>query len=451
MENNKKLFRVTVDVFVLPNNKILQPCFYGVRCSSGSKCKYWHSEKMLPVPLCPNAKCTDKKCTKSHDLSQSLNLDQGPYLYQGQYLDQGQYTSREICNYGIKCRKINECGKIHPLDGNLNLIGKSNLLYRVGQLSANIPIQYFDIKVYDSKMIGHLDKYKPTRTRDLLDSFICNAKYKRMKHNIEISITIREYEFLHYQCYQSFANDCIGGGVLRKGYVQEEKLVLTLSLLQYLMYGFQYNKNSCLSNKLSTDPIVIDTNVIIKDHSYHKYDEPSISIHYATKGLIEVSDMDKASRLYTAIENPIPIRIVCVAMPDIVKNKETYNIDNLYKAFGSLFISNLTLLRVVETDSQYDSTTYHIGNIGCGAFGHNYNTVYLLQMLAMNCAIDCINPKKKVILIYHAFSETTRKSINIYAECVLNTWIYKSLSYEDCLRDLYCKQMSHPEIWKNKL
>jgi len=270
--------------------------------------------------------------------------------------------------------------------------------------------------------------------------------------NYSIQLLESQYVFFPNHTYQIFSNSKLGGGVLKKGNVQEEKLMLTFSVLQYLMYDFHHNTACTLSNDLSVNPIVIDTMVIVKDNSYVGYSEPSMSINYGTMGLLEACDKNKANALFTEIDTPIPIKALCVAMPDFFSSETRYDHQVLHTMFETLYKSFVVSIEANEKNVLCLEINLHIGNIGCGAFGHNYCTIYLLQLLALGYAIKCRTPLKKINVFYHTYSKKTHYMIMEHAVPVMKKWnSSNSYNYSDCLSELRQYQLSNPAVWQEKL
>lgn len=400
----------------LPDNKLIIPCPWGLRCNKYPKCQYWHNDNMKIVPLCQyGQKCFNKgkKCFLSHDI---LN------------------ENTPVCKYGLSCY-TNGCTKIHPIEANKVEMGKCYLLHRAVQCTINLNPKIFNIIIYDSKCI---------KTSVLEQNFCLNTKIK---------MTVDRYIFTPNHIYQIFSNKFIGGGILGHGNVQEEKIMMHSSILQYLLHGINHANWSPLSNNLEYDPIIIDMAIVAKDNSYSGYKNNLDSPHYGTNGLMIAHDKQIADSLYEPIDMPIFIKALCVAVP-CFKNYTgiCYNdsilehiFQTLYKAFTVAIIANNAELTTTETH-------IHIGNIGCGAFGHNYNTIFILQYLALSCAINFSKSTKEIFVTYHTYDVNTRDQLLQTAVPTLIDFIKSGeKSIKTILSEIRQKQVMSPDSWAKKL
>ena len=398
----------------LPAGKIV-PCRWGLRCANGSACKYWHNNQMKVVPLCgfgQSCRNRGKTCFLSHDIL--------------------AYDSSLICQYGLKCYK--HCSKVHPIEANQAGLGKCYLLHRAVQCTNNLSDDLFKISVFDSTKILSPDP---------------NLVFKI---NYGLNVTIERYFFIPNHTYQIFSNKKLGGGTLGLGNVQEEKLMMIFSTLQYLLYGFHYEKSSPLSNNLEYDPIVINTMVVAKDNSYEGCKSNLDSPHYGTNGLKIAHDKRVADSLYDPIDKPFPVKTICVAVPSFKDwSGVCYNDSVLQHVFYTLYKSLVTSIVANECDNQVSESIIHIGNIGCGVFGHNYNTIYILQHLAMSCAVSLINPQKKIIVMYHAYDEKTYAGLVQNAIPSLTEWMYSGKNIGTILSEIRQKQLQFPDTWAKKI
>lgn len=401
--------------YELPNKKLIVPCQYGLRCNNLSNCQFWHNPRMRIIPLCQyGQKCTriNKGCRLSHDINSS---------------------KKNICPHGLQCYK-NNCSGIHPIEANRMALGKCNLLYRTTECSINLNPDFFAIKIYDSMDVPFADLTQVFTMHHLLN------------------VTIDRYHFECDHIYQVFSNKTLGGGTLGNGNVQEEKIMLTVSLLQYLMCGFHHNSACALSNNLELNPIVVDTMVVVRDNSYYGCTSNLDSIHYGREGLKIASNKKIASSLYTPINIPVPIKLLCVAVPAFINGSGLcYDIKILENVFQTLFRGFVATIIAGESDELLSTILLHIGNIGCGAFNHNLNTIFVLQYLAINMATNFVNPVKHINIIYHAYDDKSFNIINLYAKPVLVDYGTKNMPISDIIQDLRKKQIDEPDIWAKKL
>ena len=414
---NKDPINITITTtdHCLPDKKFILPCSYGLRCYHGLNCPYWHNKKLKIIPLCKyGQKCTHKgkTCFLSHDIIDDKTV---------------------VCEYGLYCY-AKDCTKVHPIEANQAVIGKYNLLHRVVQCTAGLNPNLFNITVFDSSKIPLADLKQVVKIDYLID------------------VTVDRYTFISNHIYQLFSNKVLGGGSLTHGNVQEEKMMMNLSILQYLLYGFHCEKTSPLSNNLQLNPIVIDTMVVVKDNSYSGCKSNMDSPHYGQNGLKIAHDKTIADSIYDPIDMPLPVKAMAVAVPPFKNwSGKCYNNSVIMNVFQSLYKAFVTSIAANESNKSAPECQIHIGNIGCGVFGHNYHTIFVLQYLAAGCAINLINPGKKICIKYHAYDEKTYNNLLHVAVPALIEWSSLNKPIEIILADLRQKQISMPDTWAKKL
>lgn len=392
---------------------LIVPCEYGLKCANKKTCGYWHNHGMKIIEMCrygSNCKYKNGRCRRSHDA-----------------IVVGQFDSP--CKYGLTCKEPN-CQYLHPIDANKIAIGKCNLLHRAVQCTLRLDPRSFDIAVSDSKTIKIPD------TSKIVGPLVLTK------------VVIDRYSFVNGHIYQVFSNKTLGGGTLGYGNVQEEKLMNTLSILQYLLHGYHRNYRTPLSNNLEYDPIVVDTAVIVVDNSYLGYADNTSSPHYGTNGLKIAHDNQIATALYDCLNDPIPIKAICVAVPSFKDwSGSEYSSQILKHVFITLYKSFKTTIIASNNDKHTVQCNIHIGNIGCGVYGHNYNTIYVLQTIAISAAANAST--KPISCTYHAYDENTYKQLLQTAIPYVNSISGKSI---DCvLAELRHKQQTEPQIWAKKL
>ena len=192
--------------------------------------------------------------------------------------------------------------------------------------------------------------------------------------------------------------------------------------------------------------------VVLQDRSYDDAKTNMDSKHYGTKGLQLASDKTIAKALYDPIIYPFNIKAMCVAVKNFGNQRNIsysteinkYTLQSLFKAFVTSIISD-------NRNTHTTECCIHIGNIGCGVFGHNYNTIFILQHLAANLAITVVKPRKKITLLYHAYDEKTYNGLHQIAIPALVVWIYAGKSFETIMMELRKKQIEMPNIWEKKI
>lgn len=343
------------------------------------------------------------------------------------------------CPDGPACRKKycdlwhSNSPKIRPND--MASIGKTNLLYISAYHASKQKLKYFDITVIPFSGT-HLklayEKIAPinlSNWSDLLDSW---------------TDTATAYEWNSKHIYQNFANNVLGGGTLGLGNVQEEIMMRSLALIQYLYNGSAYDKKNILSSSLELNPLLVDTYVVVTDKSG--------SEHYSQKGLIWAKDRHKAYSLYEEIDQPIPVKIMCVAMPHLGKpDGSSYNLSVLVQSLMTLIKGFVVSLISGECDADLAAIHINIGNIGCGVFNHNVNTIHILQKTAYVVAAVVVKPTKPVHIHYHTYTQSTLDILNQYAVPVFEQMISKSFSVEQILLHLDTVQKNNKNVWAKHL
>lgn len=401
--------------YTLPNNQLILPCQYGIRCKNRSNCPYWHNPMIKIVPLCRyGSKCQKQgqTCPYSHDMG---------------------YQGAVACEYGLSCTN-EKCKNIHPIEANKTVIGKYNLLYKAVHCTLRLNTRLFDIIVFDSSKL------------------LCANLTQVLNLNYEIDIDRERYMFATNHIYQIFSNHKLGGGTLGYGNLQEEKIMLTSSLLQYLLHNSHHDNESPLSNNLEQYPIVVNTMVVVKDNSYINYQHNSDSPHYGRSGLALAYNKEVVNYLYNTIDNPIPIKAMCIAVPKL-KNCDgsCYNETLLVNIFQTLYKAFVTSIIADINEASTNDCHIHIGNIGCGAFGHNYNTIFVLQYLAIGCAYQFIKPTKNFFIKYHAYDDKTYNGLTTTAIPALKSWMFSGKNIKTILSELRNNQILVPDLWAKKL
>ncbi len=335
------------------------------------------------------------------------------------------------CKYGIQCINLKKCPYDHPIEGNCTMLGKCNLLYTASKCAENLDFKYFNISVVS---FGDLNIALDT---NFLLSRVIDLSLVRWIDTISV------YQWKEKEAYQNFANETLGGGALEFGNVQEEIMMRSLGLIQYLYRGCQKNKSNVLGKNLRNDPIVVDTYAVVKDKSNMN--------HYGRNGLVLASKRHVAYSLYEPM-NPIAVKIMCVAMLRLNSgNGDHYNAKVIEISYLSLVKAYITTLIANENNDLVTKHMLHIGNIGCGAFNHNINTIHVLQKVALSSAIMLVTPKKEIFIEYHTFNKPTMDYLSQHAIPTFDFFVKNNFTVGEILNGLIKLQHENPNTWAKKI
>lgn len=213
---------------------------------------------------------------------------------------------------------------------------------------------------------------------------------------MEQSIILLEegpYKFQHSKhCWQSFSNRYLGGGVMGKGFVQEEIHIITM--FPQLLFLIQDNN---ITGTLDLYPRLdfFTINTILKDNSYYG----QIGLQKLEK---EVKDMKSCNNIITKVLN-IDVGWLSSALPNRQRSKGTpYAPSEIEIIFNILIKSSILAIKS-------NSVAYHTGAHGCGAYGHNVRTIYLLQRLAWNVANYIMG--KHMIMYWHYIDNKIKRDV----------------------------------------
>lgn len=221
-----------------------------------------------------------------------------------------------------------------------------------------------------------------------------SSKYVfKMGLPIEQSIILLEegpYKFQYPKhCWQSFSNRHLGGGVMNKGFVQEEIHIITM-FPQLLFLIQENNVTGTLDLYPRLDFFTVKT--VLKDNNYYG----QIGIHKLEK---EGGSCNKIIKTVPEID----VGWLSSALHNRQRSKGTpYAPSEIEKMFNILLKSSVLAIRS-------DSVAYHTGAHGCGAYGHNVKTVYLLQRLAWNVANYVMG--KNMIMYWHYIDDTIKSDV----------------------------------------
>lgn len=216
------------------------------------------------------------------------------------------------------------------------------------------------------------------------------------------------YEFCskdQYHVYANHAANKLGGGAITKGFVQEEKLTLTSSLIfpltQKYLAGARY---AILGTPLEQQPLLIKMNILLHENAQ------LFKEYYGSEGMEKINDNPAIlQKLYRRHRSEPRVYWLCKAIPMLHAGEDYSKMHQGYPvavwAFYLALESYLLSIKCVEQDRNIDTIYIHDGNWGCGAFNHNINTIYLLEHLAINVAVQLANPSKRVVFYYHTYND----------------------------------------------
>lgn len=399
--------------------KYIMPCKYGVRCRY-SKCEYWHAD-LFAIELCPEGSlCETRSCKKSHEMLNPFCTQDG--------CDMLVCELTHPCKYGITCNKIDICPFDHPWSDNALAIGKSKLLFAASDCAKQLNHKYFDISVLSYSNIKSV--VLPDDAMQLPVNF----------QGFTWLVAATAYTWAENETFQNFANKRLSGGALTLGNVQEEIMMRSLGLLQHLYAGEHNNRGHILSSNLAVNPLLIDTFVVARDLSDRD--------DYGKGGLVRAAKKD--INAFFAPQRPISVKIICVAMYRLPKTDgSSYSTKILQSSLQSLMKCYVTTLVNGESDRNVVSHRIHIGNIGCGAFNHNYNTIFILQRIAVMMSVSIVKPRKHVSVTYHTYDTNTMVSILEHAVPKMEEFTGKSVQH--CIEKINELQKLEPQIWAIKL
>lgn len=264
------------------------------------------------------------------------------------------------------------------------------------------------------------------------------------------------YEFTNENQYHVFANHAarhLGGGTFHPngGFVQEEKITITSSLLLTLAYKETSGKLNQLDIDLGVQPLLILMNIL--------FSETDPKDLYGKQGMTMITkNPSLISKNYVQHKAEPRIAWLCKAVARMdIDNGENYNNKLIH---GTPVIYHILLLAIesycmaiesVEYNNKINEIHIHDGNWGCGAFNHNVNTIFILEHMAISIAISLVNPKKKVYFDYHAYDTETAKKLEpamIYWKKVLQTNSFKPV---EILNFLTAEHKKNNSNWLDKL
>lgn len=270
--------------------------------------------------------------------------------------------------------------------------------------------------------------------------------------NLNFQVQIGPYDFNSSssgKAYFNFAASHIGGGILspEAGYVQEEKITLQSSILLSMIGCNNYLP---LENTNLYDIPLVMKNVIIMAHENYPVE------FYGRFGLEKFKNNEELiAKNYVLHKSHPSIIWVCKAIQPM-KNSDTYKtkihngIPICRWALLMAIETNLTTIKIMEDDPTIKTIYINGGNWGCGAFGHNLNTIYAIEHMAMIIAVNIIKPIKNVIFTYHTYDNQTFDKLNPSINFVTQ-FIHQNLEVDIVMGVINSFHSENNKIWCEKL
>jgi hypothetical protein len=294
-----------------------------------------------------------------------------------------------LCKYGINCTN-NNCNYTHPLGKYSQqnnkydyYLGKQNILFKTYNIMKNkynnqITLQCFSNNFYNYNF------------EQLLET-----KYYGLNHNI----VPNPYFLMKNALVINHGAERLGGGVLSKGFVQEEIKTMVSTLLGAFIacHGWK-NLVSPMKNSLINEPFIVRMEQFA-----------DITTLYGTTGILSAVDPNVVEQNIKSLNEPVQFDWLCMAFQ---KLKYTDGREYSYELLIQMFITTYKAFTVGIQNAIGDNNgeiNILIGNIGCGAFNHCVNVTYSIVILGLYCAITQIG-----------------KNANIYY-CTYDQEIYKEL------------------------
>jgi len=264
----------------------------------------------------------------------------------------------------------------------------------------------------------HVDLQKMTQ---ILDTKVV------IPDNLNLEIIVGPYIFHHNHAYENFANKDLGGGVLasESGFVQEEKITIISSLLLPLIGS---DHALPLEDTNLYDQPMIMNQVTIMVH------ETNPSELYGQAGIRKIKQNPNLIKQNYLLHPAMPEIIwICKSIPPMRNNDHymTKNHNKIPVDIWALLLSieaNLSTIQIMDKNPDIKSISIHGGNWGCGAFGHNLNTMFMIEHLAIIAAVRIYQPTKQVTYHYHTYDESSNTKL-LNGQQLLHKIIHSDLSY----------------------
>jgi hypothetical protein len=294
--------------------------------------------------------------------------------------------------------------KIHPKRFKDKWLKNKNLLI---DRHLDLGLLYYDSHIAGSKIRvfkqNNLTESSILSTKLSQDhSFLPEFNAKEFRCNFDNMFCIfnsQKYEYKSNEAYVDFAAKKLGGGVLGRGFVQEEIMVMESNLLPLVAATKlkASGANTCpelpLKN-LDKHPVVIQgrrfLEVTGQDEIYGR--------------LLEAKAPFDAEQHLRLCQNPIDIYLTAMAAPDFhhASKGKTYTQADL-SALLTLAVRGFYDTMMAQ-HGDHNPLIIHTGNWGCGAFGNSRQTIWVVQRLAIEAA-------------YNLFRQTTGASSRLEFHC----------------------------------
>jgi len=215
--------------------------------------------------------------------------------------------------------------------------------------------------------------------------------------NIKYSLSAASFSYDKGQAYPNFANKKWGGGVLKKGNVQEEIKMRQSNALPWIAQAENAVKDHtewCPDiniNNLDKNPVVMKLS-IISDFDARGY---GYEFWKKTKE-VQMSFM-------TPRPNPEEIYSYAMAAPYLPKGS-IYTQDNLENLFYAATTAFYYTMLAMDHDGK--ALEIHAGNWGAGAFHNSLKMTWAIQLLAIKTAYELFQAKTQnspeVLYVYDA-------------------------------------------------
>lgn len=295
-----------------------------------------------------------------------------------------------LCKHGIDCTKQN-CNYTHPL----GKFSKQNKLYDyyVGKQNILFTTYNFMKKKYNNQVV--LQCFYNNFYNFNYDG-ILSSKYLGLNHNIVPT----PYFLIENALVLNHGADRLGGGVLSKGFVQEEIKTIVSTLLGAFVscHGWK-NLTYPMRNSLINDPFVIRMEQFA-----------DIDKLYGTGGVYAAVKQDIVDENVKILDNVVKFDWMCMAFQKFkYTDGREYNLNLLTQMFITSYKTFVIALDNAVANQIDNKINILIGNIGCGAFNHCIHVTYSIVVLALYCAV--IQVGKNVNTYYCAYDEETLKEL----------------------------------------
>ena len=334
-----------------------------------------------------------------------------------------------LCKYGINCR-YNLCHYSHPLER----VHKKHPKYTYLQGKQNILFKCYSIMVKNYNNSITLQCFTNHFPNHNLNELL-QIKYTGLSCNLLPS----PYFLMENSLVLNHGADHLGGGVLHKGFVQEEIKTISSTLLgAFIACDGWDNLPSPMKQSLIRDPFVIRMEQFV--------DIPNL---YATGGVLMAANNDIADQSIKRLPNPVKFDWLCMAFKRL---KYTDGREYTFDLLKQMFVTSYKVFTIGIENALCDANgdiNILIGNIGCGAFNHCIHVTYTIVILGLYCATLQFN--KKINTYYCAYDDATSNEINSAFGCFefINSCKNKGMTINEILYEIFYERQKDVK-WKNK-